>query len=161
MNPETRWYRESPWDTLEVVLFWGSKVKGQGRRVIKFILHTRTLHRGLLEPRFIGIHYRWRYQSSAALRMLDGVGVGSNSGIECLLVIIIIITRPTINIYLQKATSENTESKQSIGDCNSASIGDYSTTFTLLTLTVTSRVSIIAIMRLCNSICLSVCLSTR
>jgi len=30
--------------------------KGQGRRVSKFILHTRTLHTGLLELRFIGIH---------------------------------------------------------------------------------------------------------
>jgi len=38
------WYREWSWDTLEVVLFWGSKVKGQGHRVSKFISHTRTLH---------------------------------------------------------------------------------------------------------------------
>ena len=44
------------WDTLEVVLFWGAKVKGDGRRVSNFILHTKTLHTGLLEPRFIGIH---------------------------------------------------------------------------------------------------------
>jgi len=26
------------------ILFWSSKVKGQGHRVSKFILHTRTLH---------------------------------------------------------------------------------------------------------------------
>jgi len=35
--------REWPWDTLEVVLFWGSEVKGQGHRASKFILRTRTL----------------------------------------------------------------------------------------------------------------------
>jgi len=29
---------------IEVVLFLGSKVKGQGHRASKFILHTRTLH---------------------------------------------------------------------------------------------------------------------
>jgi len=31
---------------LKVVLFWGSKIRGQGRRISKFILHTRTaIHR--------------------------------------------------------------------------------------------------------------------
>ena len=48
------WYRESTWDTLEVVLFWGSKVKGQGRRVNKFILHIRTLCKG---RRFSLLHH--------------------------------------------------------------------------------------------------------
>jgi len=36
------WYRESSWDTLEVVLFWGSKVKDQGHRVNKCIFHTNV-----------------------------------------------------------------------------------------------------------------------
>jgi len=31
---------EWPWDTIEVILFWGSKVKGQGHRVNKCIFHT-------------------------------------------------------------------------------------------------------------------------
>jgi len=55
------WCREWSWDTLEVILFWGSTVKGQGYRVSKFILHTRTLH----------TFARWRNQSSAWVRNRD------------------------------------------------------------------------------------------
>ena len=32
--------REWSWDTLEVILFWSSKVKGQGYKVSKCIFHT-------------------------------------------------------------------------------------------------------------------------
>ena len=38
-----------------MVLFRGSMVKGQGRSVSKFILHTRTLYMGLLELLFCAI----------------------------------------------------------------------------------------------------------
>ena len=57
-----------------MVLFVGSKVKGQGHRVSKFILHTRTLHTRA------AIH---RYS-------LGGVTIrrsGFEVGIECLLVL--------------------------------------------------------------------------
>jgi len=33
----------SSWDTLEEVLFWGIKVKGQGHGVNKSILYTKTM----------------------------------------------------------------------------------------------------------------------
>ena len=58
---------------LEVVLFWGSKVKGQGHRISKFILHTRTLHRTAINRHSLGgITSRRR---------------GFEIGIECLLVL--------------------------------------------------------------------------
>ena len=56
-----------------MVLFWGSKVKGQGHRVSKFILHTRTLHT----------------RTAIHRHSLDGVTSsrrGFEIGIECLLV---------------------------------------------------------------------------
>jgi len=69
---------------LEVVLFWGSKVKGQGHRVSKFILHTRTaIHRHSLDGvtsrlRFFGClvrasltFARWLNQSSPWVRNRD------------------------------------------------------------------------------------------
>ena len=64
-----------PWDTLEVLLFWGSKVKCQGHRVSsKFISHTRTLHTrtAILRHSLGGVKSRRR---------------GIELGIECLLVI--------------------------------------------------------------------------
>ena len=79
------------WDTLEVVLCWGSQVKGQGHRVSKFILHTRILHTRTAIHRyslgdvtsrlpFCGClvrasfnFARWRNQSSAKDRNRDRV----------------------------------------------------------------------------------------
>jgi len=56
------WYREWPWDTLEVVQFWGWKVKGQGHRVNKYIYHTniRSITQKTKDPKVLtvgGISY--------------------------------------------------------------------------------------------------------
>ena len=45
------WYRESSWDILEVLLFWGSKVKGQGHSINKCIFHTNV--RSITQKRMI------------------------------------------------------------------------------------------------------------
>ena len=85
------WYREPSWDTLEVVLFSDSEVKGQGHRVNNSTLHTRTaINRHSLG----GVNSRRR---------------GIELGIECLIVIIIIIiirTKPVEHNEVMHAVTQ-------------------------------------------------------